>query len=156
MEDYNNSLSHKITDHMSSQHLTRWKTWIRTQHNLLSRKITEYKSAQHLARWMTWTKTYLKLGLRLNSKTKTAGLSKAIRPICKPTSRVLIREGKQSRIHYFIHCINSKYSETERIDAIDEGFTCLTAQMAPILPLEGHEDYPMSARLFNDNPKHKP
>jgi hypothetical protein len=89
-----NSLSRKITYHKSSQHLARWKTWIRNQHNSLSRKITYHKSARHLTRWMTWTKTYLKSRLWLNSKTKTAGLSKAIVPICKPTSKVQIQQGK--------------------------------------------------------------
>jgi hypothetical protein len=67
----------------------------------------------------------------------TAGLSKAILPICKLTSRVPIHESKQSRIHYFMHCINSKYNEKERIGAIDQGFTCLfpfaTAQSSPLV-----------------------
>jgi hypothetical protein len=45
---------------------------------------------------------------QLNIKAMTAGLSKAILPICKPTSRVKIRDSKQSRIHYFMHDINSK------------------------------------------------
>jgi hypothetical protein len=49
----------------------------------------------------------------------------AILPICKPTSRVKIWEGKQSRIHYFMHYVNSKYSEKQRIGTIDQGFTCL-------------------------------
>jgi hypothetical protein len=31
MEDYNNSLSRKIPEHKSYQHLARWKTWTRTQ-----------------------------------------------------------------------------------------------------------------------------
>jgi hypothetical protein len=44
-----------------------------------------------------------------------------------------------------MHCINSKYSEKERIGDIDQGFTCLVAQTAQSLPLEGLEDYPMSA-----------
>jgi hypothetical protein len=78
----------------------------------------------------------------------TMGLSKAILPICKPTSRVKIREGKQPRIHYFLQCINSKYSEKEIIYAIDQGFTCLAAQS---LALEGLEDCPTSARLINGN-----
>jgi hypothetical protein len=56
-----------------------------------------------------------------------AGLSKAILPICKLTSRVKILEGKQSRINYFMQDINSKLSEKERICAIDQGFTCLAA-----------------------------
>jgi hypothetical protein len=55
-----------------------------------------------------------------------------------------------------MHCINSKYSEKERIGDIDQGFTCLVAQTAQSLPLEGLEDYPMLARLINDNQKHKP
>jgi hypothetical protein len=83
----------------------------------------------------------------------TVGLRKAILPICKPTSRVKIREGKQPRIHYFMHCINSKYREKERIGAIDQGVTCLTVQTAQSLPLEGLEDYPMMTRLINDNQK---
>jgi hypothetical protein len=58
----------------------------------------------------------------------TTGLSKAILPTCKRTSRVQIREGKQSRIHYFfMQNINSKLSEKKRIGAIDQGFTCLAA-----------------------------
>jgi hypothetical protein len=146
------SLSHKIIDHKSSQHLARWKTWTRTQHNLLSWKKINYKSARHLARWMTWTKTYLKSRLWLNSKTKIVGLSKAILPICKPTSRVQIREGRQSKIHYFMQCINSKYSEEERTGAIDQGFTCLAARTAQNLTLEG---CPTSARLINGNRKYK-
>jgi hypothetical protein len=36
-----------------------------------------------------------------------------------------------------MHCINSKYSEKERICAIDQGFTCLTARTAHSLALEG-------------------
>jgi hypothetical protein len=83
----------------------------------------------------------------------TMGLSKAILPICKPTSRVKIREGKQPRIHYFMDCLNSKYSEKERIGAIDQGFTCLAIQTTQSLPLEGLEDYPMMTRLINDNQK---
>jgi hypothetical protein len=86
----------------------------------------------------------------------TVGLSKAILPICKPTSRIHIRESKQPIHHYFMHCTNSKYSEKERIGAIDQGFTCLTAQIAQSLALEGLENYPTSARLINDNQKHKP
>jgi hypothetical protein len=65
------------------------------------------------------------------------GLSKIILPICKPTSRVKIQESKQSRIHYFTPYINSKYSEKERIGAIDQGLTCLfsyaTAHSSPLL-----------------------
>jgi hypothetical protein len=76
----------------------------------------------------------------------TAGLSKAILPICKPTSRVNIREGKQYRIYYFMHCINSKYSEKERRGAIDQGFTCLAARTTQSLPLASLEGYPISAR----------
>jgi hypothetical protein len=86
----------------------------------------------------------------------TAGLSKAILPICKPTSRIHIRESKQPIIRYFVHCINSKYCENERIGAIDQGFTCLAAQIAQRLALEGLENYPTSARLINGNRKHKP
>jgi hypothetical protein len=81
----------------------------------------------------------------------TAGLSKAILPICKPTSRVQIREGKQFRIHYFMHCINSKYSKKERIGVIDQGFTCLATRTAQNLPLEHLEGCPTSTRLINDN-----
>jgi hypothetical protein len=55
-----------------------------------------------------------------------------------------------------MHCTNSKYSEKERIGAIDQGFTCLAAQIAQILALEGLENYPTSARLINGNRKHKP
>jgi hypothetical protein len=77
----------------------------------------------------------------------TMGLSKAILPICKPTSTVKIRKGKQPRIHYFMHCINSKYSEKERIDAIDKGSTCLTDQTAQSLALKGLKNYPTSTRL---------
>jgi hypothetical protein len=85
----------------------------------------------------------------------TVGLSKAILPICKPTSSVQIREGKQSRIHYFMHCINSKYTEKERIDAIDQGFTCFAARTAQSLPLVDLEGCPMSVHLINGNWKHK-
>jgi hypothetical protein len=84
------------------------------------------------------------------------GLSKAILPICKPTSRVNIRESKQSRIHYFMHCINSKYSEEERIGAIDQGFTCLVVRTAQNLPPADHEGCPMLAHLINGNQKYKP
>jgi hypothetical protein len=86
----------------------------------------------------------------------TVGLSKAILPICKPTSRIHIRESKQHIHHYFMHCTNSKYSEKERIGAIDQGFTCLAAQIAQSLAPEGLENYPTSARLINGNRKHKP
>jgi hypothetical protein len=68
----------------------------------------------------------------------------------------IMRKGKQHRIHYFLHCINSKYREKERIGAIDQGFTCLAAQTAQNLALEGLEDYPMTTHLNNDNRKHKP
>jgi hypothetical protein len=85
----------------------------------------------------------------------TVGLSKAILPICKPTSRIHIRESKQPIIHYFMHCINSKYCEKEIIGAIDQGFTCLAAQISQSLALEGLENHPMSARLINGNQKHK-
>jgi hypothetical protein len=81
------------------------------------------------------------------------GLSKAILPICKPTSRIHIRESKQHILHYFMHFTNSKYSEKERRGAIDQGFTCLAAQT---LALEDLEDYPMMTHLNNDNWKHKP
>jgi hypothetical protein len=67
-----------------------------------------------------------------------------------------MRNGKQPRIYYFLHCINSKYREKERIGAIDQGFTCLAAQTAQNLALEGLEDYLMMTRLNNDNRKHKP
>jgi hypothetical protein len=67
-----------------------------------------------------------------------------------------MRKGKQPRIHYFLHCINSKYREKERIGAIDQGFTCLAAQIAQSLALEVLENYPTSARLINDNRKYKP
>jgi hypothetical protein len=72
------------------------------------------------------------------------------------TSWIHIRESKQPIIRYFMHCINSKYGEKEIIGAIDQGFTCLAAQIAQNLALEGLENYPMSARLINDNRKHKP
>jgi hypothetical protein len=55
-----------------------------------------------------------------------------------------------------MHCINSKYCEKERIGAIDQGFTCLVAQIAQNLALEGLENYPTSARLITGNLKHKP
>jgi hypothetical protein len=80
----------------------------------------------------------------------TVGLSKAILPICKPTFRVKIQEGKQPRIHYFMHCLNSKYNEKERIGAIDQGFTCLAAQTNQSLILADLEDCPMSTRLINN------
>jgi hypothetical protein len=44
----------------------------------------------------------------------------------------------------------------KRIGAIDQGFTCLAAQIAQSLALEGLENYPTSARLINGNRKHKP
>jgi hypothetical protein len=84
---------------------------------------------------------------QLNNQAMTMGLSKPILPICKLTSRVPIRESKQSRIHYFMHCINSKYSEKERIGDIDQGFSCLAARTAQSLPLVGLGDYPTLARL---------
>jgi hypothetical protein len=68
----------------------------------------------------------------------------------------IMRKGKRPRIHYFLHCINSKYREKERICAIDQGFTCLAAQISQSLALEGLENYPTLARLINDNRKHKP
>jgi hypothetical protein len=55
-----------------------------------------------------------------------------------------------------MHCTNSKYCEKERIGAIDQGFSCLVAQIAQNLALEGLENYPTSARLINDNWNHKP
>jgi hypothetical protein len=55
-----------------------------------------------------------------------------------------------------MHNINSKYCRKERIGAIDQGFTCLAAQTAQNLVLEGLEDYPMMMHLNNDNQKHKP
>jgi hypothetical protein len=48
MEDYNNSLSRKITDHKSSQHLTRWKTW--TMIHLKSRVMTQQWSYDYGAK----------------------------------------------------------------------------------------------------------
>jgi hypothetical protein len=77
----------------------------------------------------------------------TTGLSKAILPICKPTSRVKILEDKQSRIHYFMQDINSKWSRKERIGAIYQGFTFLDVRTTQSLPLAGLGDYPTSARL---------
>jgi hypothetical protein len=68
----------------------------------------------------------------------------------------IMRKGKQPRIHYFLHWINSKNREKERIGAIDQGFTCLGAQIAQSLAFEGLENYPTSARLINGNWKHKP
>jgi hypothetical protein len=44
----------------------------------------------------------------------------------------------------------------KEIGAIDQGFTCLAAQIAQSLALEGLENYPTSARLINGNQKHKP
>jgi hypothetical protein len=52
-----------------------------------------------------------------------------------------------------MNCINSKYSEKERIGAIYQGFTSLAVRTAQNLPLVGLEDYPMSARLINDDRK---
>jgi hypothetical protein len=86
----------------------------------------------------------------------TAGLSKAILPIRKSTSRMQIRESKQPILHYFMRFTNSKYSEKERIGAIDEGFTCLAVQTAQNLAFEGLEDYPITTQLNNDNRTHKP
>jgi hypothetical protein len=54
-----------------------------------------------------------------------------------------------------MHCTNSKYSEKERIGVIDQGFTCLAAQIAQRLAPEGLENYPTSAHLINGNRKHK-
>jgi hypothetical protein len=67
-----------------------------------------------------------------------------------------MRNGKEPRIQYFLHCINSKYREKGRIGAIDQGFTCLAVQTTQNLALEGLEDYPMMTRLNNDNRKSKP
>jgi hypothetical protein len=72
------------------------------------------------------------------------------------THMKIMRKGKHPRIHYFLHCINSKYREKEIIGAIDQGFTCLAAQIAQSLALEGLEDYPKSVHLINDNWKYKP
>jgi hypothetical protein len=69
----------------------------------------------------------------------TTGLSKAILPRQNPNE--IMRKGKQPRIQYFLHCINSKYREKERIGVIDQGFTCLAVQTAQNLALEGLEDY---------------
>jgi hypothetical protein len=55
-----------------------------------------------------------------------------------------------------MHCINSKYYEKERIGAIDQGFTCLVAQIAQNLALGGLLNYPTSTRLINGNQNHKP
>jgi hypothetical protein len=35
----------------------------------------------------------------------TIGLSKTILPICKPTTREMIRNDKHTRIHHFMHGI---------------------------------------------------
>jgi hypothetical protein len=86
----------------------------------------------------------------------TLGLSKATLPICEPTSRVQIWESKQYRIHYFMHCINSKYREKEKIGATDQGLTCLAARTAQSLALVDLEGCPTSVRLINGNRKHKP
>jgi hypothetical protein len=45
---------------------------------------------------------------RLHIKAMTVGLSKAILPICKPTSRVKIWESKHTMTHHFMHEIISK------------------------------------------------
>jgi hypothetical protein len=50
-----------------------------------------------------------------------------------------------------MHNINSKYNKKEIIGAIHQGFTCIAAQTAQRLPLEGLEGYPMSMRLINDD-----
>jgi hypothetical protein len=83
----------------------------------------------------------------------TAGLSRAILAICKPTPTVKIQEGKHNRINYFMQNINNQSSEKERIGAIDQVFTCLAARTAQNLALEGLEDFPMSARLINNDRK---
>jgi hypothetical protein len=50
-----------------------------------------------------------------------------------------------------MHEINIKQSEKEIIGSIDQAFTCLASRTTQSLPLAGLEDYPMSARLLNDN-----
>jgi hypothetical protein len=84
----------------------------------------------------------------------TAGLSKAILPICTSISRVKIRESKHNMTHHFVHEIISKYSEKERIGTIVQGFTCLATRTAQNLILEDLEGFPMSGRLINDNQKY--
>jgi hypothetical protein len=69
------------------------------------------------------------------------GLSKAILPICKPTSRVMIWESNQSRIYCLCMTLIVK-SGKERICAIDQGFTYLAAQTTQSLALEGLGDGP--------------
>jgi hypothetical protein len=91
-----------------------------------------------------------------NNQAMTAALSKAILPICKPISRIKIQDGKQPRIHSFMQDINIKYSEKERICAIDQGFTCLASQTAQNLPLADLESCPTLMHLINDNQKYKP
>jgi hypothetical protein len=58
--------------------------------------------------------------------------------------------------HHFMHEIISKHCNKGIVGAIDQGFTCLAAQIAQSLALEGLENYPTSARLINNNRKHKP
>jgi hypothetical protein len=76
-----------------------------------------------------------------------AGLSKTIPPLCKPTTRELIRKDKHTRIHHFMHIINIKWREKEIIGVIVQGFTCLALQTAQNLAFEGLEYYPMPTRL---------
>jgi hypothetical protein len=52
--------------------------------------------------------------------------------------------------------IISKHCEKGIVCAIDQGFTCLAAQIAQSLALKGLENYPTSTRLNNDNRKYKP
>jgi hypothetical protein len=58
--------------------------------------------------------------------------------------------------HHFMHEIISKHCEKGIVGATDQGFTCLAAQIAQSLALEGLENYPTSVCLINDNLKHKP
>jgi hypothetical protein len=67
-----------------------------------------------------------------------------------------MRKGKHSMTHHFMHEIISKHCEKGIVGAIDQGFTCLDAQFAQSLALEGLENYPTLARLINGNRKHKP
>jgi hypothetical protein len=64
-----------------------------------------------------------------------------------------MRNGKHAMTHHFMHDIISKKSKEEIICAIVQGFTCLAAQTAQNLVLEGLEDCPISVRLINDNRK---
>jgi hypothetical protein len=62
----------------------------------------------------------------------------------------IMRKGKHTMTHHFMQEIISKHCE-KGIGAIVEGFTCLAAQIAQSLALEGLENYPTSARLVNGN-----